>query len=260
VQGPECQRREPIETELFAFFPPDTGTVLVTAPLAWFTALFAGRVASAFRRRGMAASGTRKVFHVAIFTCAAAVHVWRGAAGVVTFGTVIALVVLHSAMRGEGHPLFDALSRPAEAPRARWSVLTPLVSTAVGGVVSNLLFGSIAVVGYLVAGWGDALAEPVGTRWGRHRYRVPSMADLPATRSLEGSAAMLVAGGIGAFVALVASGVPGGPAGAAAIAAGLAGGLVEAVSPHGLDNLTVQVAASGMASFVLSAAYAVAMS
>jgi len=38
-------------------------------------------------------------------------------------------------------------------------------------------------------GWGDAVGEPVGTRFGRHPYRVPSLAGVPATRTLEGSLA-----------------------------------------------------------------------
>ena len=69
-------------------------------------------------------------------------------------------------------------------------ILVPMLMTALGGVVSNVLFPGWAFVGYMVCGWGDAAGEPVGTRWGRHRYAVPSMAGIPATRSLEGSAAV----------------------------------------------------------------------
>ena len=121
------------------------------------------------------------------------------------------------------------------------------MTTALGGVVSNLAFPAYAFVGYLVCGWGDAAGEPVGTRWGRHRYRVPSMGGVKSTRSLEGSAAVFAAGTIASVIALLASGMPAFAAAAIAVGAGLAGALVEAISTHGLDNFTVQVAASAAA-------------
>jgi phytol kinase len=127
----------------------------------------------------------------------------------------------------------------------------PLATTALGGVLANLLFGDFAVVGYLVAGWGDAVGEPVGTRWGRHRYRVPSLAGVPATRSLEGSSAVLLCGAAAAVIVLLARGYGAPTAVAVGLACGLAGALVEAVSSHGLDNLTVQLAGAATAFLLL---------
>ncbi|NJD10357.1 MAG: hypothetical protein FIB01_07895 [Gemmatimonadetes bacterium] len=155
--------------------------------------------------------------------------------------------MLRAVLRGDVHPLFEALARPTDAPyRARF-VLIPLLTTALGGGFANLLFPGYAYVGYLVCGWGDAVGEPVGTRWGRHRFRVPSMAGVRATRSAEGSGAVLLAGTLAALIGLLATGHPLADAAAMAAAAGLAGALVEAVSTHGLDNLTVQVAAAAAA-------------
>lgn len=242
-----------------AVFLPDTRTLLVVAPFAFAAAWLAGRAAISLRRRGTSPPYTRKVFHFVIFTFAAVVQFWHGPAGVVTFGAVVASVVLLAVLRGYDSALFDALARPSDSPRERWFVVAPLASTAVGGVVSNLLFGPFAVVGYLVAGWGDAIAEPVGERWGRHRYRSPSMFGVRATRSLEGSIAVFTVGAIGALVALLASSMTLVHAGAAALAAGFAGALIEAVSTHGLDNLTVQVGASGIAYFVIMVLFNVAM-
>jgi len=79
--------------------------------------------------------------------------------------------------------------------------------------------------------WGDALAAVVGERIGRHRYTV-----LGHTRSLEGSFIMLVVSALAAWLAL------GGLSSSAAyIALIVACGatLVEAISPWGIDNLTV---------------------
>lgn len=119
-----------------------------------------------------------------------------------------------------------------------------LIATAAGGAISYLVAGRFAVVGYLVTGWGDAVAEPVGVRWGRHPYRVPSLAGVPAHRSLEGSAAVLVAGTISAWIALRLLGFAGGAAVSAALACGAAATFVEAVSHHGTDNLTLQIVGS----------------
>jgi phytol kinase len=70
---------------------------------------------------------------------------------------------------------------------------------------------------------------------------------VPATRSWEGSAAVLVASWLAALVALVGLGVsiPTALGVAAAVAVGSTA--VEALSPHGTDNLTVQLAASVLA-------------
>jgi len=153
--------------------------------------------------------------------------------------------------RGDGFAFYEALARPTDAPRRSLFVLVPLATTAIGGLGANLLFGGLAHIGYLVCGWGDAVAEPVGTRWGRHRYRVPSIAGVAATRSLEGSAAVFLVGGLAAFAGLLLAGVPQATAAGVAIACAAAGALVEALSNHGLDNLTVQLAAAGTAWLLL---------
>jgi len=124
------------------------------------------------------------------------------------------------------------------------------VTTAVGGLASALLAGPFASVGYLAAGWGDAVGEPVGARWGRHPYRVPSLAGVPATRTIEGSAAVFVVASVGSMLALWSLGF-GGTAVWAGVVCGAVAALVEAVSHHGLDNLTVQVAASLVALWLL---------
>ncbi len=130
--------------------------------------------------------------------------------------------------------------------------MIPLVTTALGGLLSNVLFAPFAYAGYLVCGWGDAVGEPVGTRWGRHRYRVRSLSGVPATRSLEGSAAVFLVGALAASLGLYTAGVDVETAALVGLTCGLAGALVEAVSNHGLDNLTTQVAASGAAFVLLS--------
>ena len=81
---------------------------------------------------------------------------------------------------------------------------------------------------------------------------MPSIAGVAATRSLEGSAAVCAVGILAAFLGLYSSGLPLSTALGAAALCGVVGCAVEAISNHGLDNLTIQLAASGTAFLVLA--------
>jgi dolichol kinase len=100
--------------------------------------------------------------------------------------------------------------------------------------------------------WGDAMAAAVGRRWGEYTFTVGRH-----TRSLEGSAAMLFWSWVTTFLALlVMPYVLAEPRVewllaliyAGAIALGCT--LVEALSPWGIDNLTVPAAAAVMLNFL----------
>jgi len=237
-------------------FIPDPALAAALAPLSLLYAWAAARWAGHLRvRREVRAPYTRKIFHFTIFTAASVIQAVFGVAGTVVFGSVVALVVLHAVWRRDGYPFYEALARPTDAPHRTLFILIPLLTTALGGVLANILTGQFALVGYLVGGWGDAVGEPVGTRWGKHRYKVPSLAGVPATRSLEGSAAVLLVGAAAAFLGLTLGlGVAAGTAAWVALACGAAGAAVEAFSSHGLDNLTVQVTGAVVAWWLLSGA------
>ncbi|MGY8777334.1 MAG: hypothetical protein ACKVIN_04335, partial [Longimicrobiales bacterium] len=141
--------------------------------------------------------------------------------GTLVFGVVVALVVLGSVAGGERNVLYDALARDADRPHQTLFILVPLATTAVGGLAAAIFAGPYAAVGYLAAGWGDAIGEPVGSRWGKHPYRVPSLVGVPATRTLEGSAAVFVVASIGSTVAL--SSIGGAPLGGGILCGGVAG-------------------------------------
>ncbi len=232
---------------------PDVKTAVLLGPiLLLFTALAAWLVGWLRSTREMNAPYTRKIFHFIIFSMASVLHLAAGLSAVVLFGVLVSSAVLYAVWRGAGFPFYEAMARPTDAPRQRLFILVPLATTAVGGLAANLLFGAFAHVGYLVAGWGDAIGEPVGTAWGRHRYRVPSIAGVAASRSVEGSAAVFFVGALVAFAGLSLAGFAAPTAFAAALACGVAGSLVEAVSNHGLDKLTIQIVASGVAYLFLS--------
>lgn len=227
--------------------PNPTTVILLGPPLLLATVLAGGLAAWLRVGRGVRAPYTRKVFHFEIFTLAGVLQLLGGLPAVTLFGSIVSLAVLYAVFRGDAFPFYEAMARPTDAPRRTLFIVVPLVTTALGGVLANLFFPPFAHIGYLVGGWGDAVGEPVGTAWGRRRYTVPSLAGVRATRSLEGSAAVMVMGVAASFLGLLAGGVGVATASGAAAACGIVGAVVEAVSNHGLDNLTVQVAAAGTA-------------
>ena len=201
------------------------------------------------QRRGWPTGYTRKVFHFLVFTTVALLQATAGLPAVCVFGTAVSLVVFHAVWRGDGFAGYEAMAREKDAPRRTYFILAPYGATLLGGVTANLLFGPAALGGYLVAGIGDAIAEPVGTRWGRHRYRVPSRRGVTSWRSWEGSAAVFCASLLALVIALLLQGVPvllhlAVLAGWAALCA-----LAEAVSPHGWDNATLQLLPSALLYF-----------
>ena len=136
---------------------------------------------------------------------------------------------------------FLANTRRSDAPHEVFYFWSSWVVSAVGLVGIHLVWDDIVVTrtAALLVGIGDGVAEPIGRRWGRHKYRVRSLAGgPPAERSVEGSAAVFV----GCFFTLLACFGTGVIVGALVLAVVLT--LVEAVSPHGLDNLTIPVAAA----------------
>lgn len=237
--------------DLFLSSLPSFHTLIVVAPIALVYGIAAAWLVGWLRcTRNVRTAYTRKIFHFSIFTMATVVHiVWR-LPGVTVLGLVTTSLVLYAVRRGNGFPFYEALARPADAPHRTLFIIVPLLTTMIGGIATNTFFARFAYIGYMVCGWGDAVGEPVGSRWGRHQYRVPSLSGVPARRSLEGSLAVFLVGSAAALVGFYAYGHPPEHTVLIALACGLAGAIVEAVSNHGLDNLTTQVAAAAVANLL----------
>lgn len=233
---------------------PSGRALLFGGPPALAGAWGALALAARFRRRGVRVGFTRKVFHVLVFATVTALQALLGTPAVCLFGAAVSLVVLHAVLRGPGHPCYEAIARPADAPHRTLFVVVPYLTTLLGGVTASVLFGPVALVGFLVAGLGDAAGEPVGARFGRHRYRVRSLLAVPATRSLEGSVGVFLASVLALSLAVaIAPDLRGGAAAIPAVVAiAVAATVAEAASPHGLDNLTMQILPAALASLLLA--------
>jgi phytol kinase len=241
----------PVESEL-SWSPsiPPLGTTLWLGPLIALVVLGTGYLSGWLKlRRGVRTGHTRKLFHVVVFLGAAALRVAFGVEGVNLLGGIASLQVIYALLRGEGSVLYEGLARESDRPHRSLYVVLPLIATGLGGIASSYLFGHFAVAGFVVTGLADAVAEPVGLRWGRHRYRAPGLGlGVSSERSIEGSAAVFAASFVSVLAALpLALGIDLAATVPIALAVAAASTAVEAVSHHGLDNFTLQIAASGVA-------------
>lgn len=221
---------------------PSLGVIALGAVLAlvWsYSCLsFAGYLKT---RIGLRTGYTRKVFHSLIFISAVIAQAVGGFVAVCVFGTMVSLVVALAVFRGPNDLLYEALAREQDGPARTYYVVTSYFATLIGGLASNVLFGPLAVVGYLVGGLGDAAGEPVGTRWGRHRYVVGGSARI--TKTYEGSIAVLTASVVALLIAVAIT-----PelhfdlrSAIALPLIAIVCTLVEAFSPRGWDNVPMQV-------------------
>lgn len=212
--------------------------------LLWAFAIFYG-AGFLNQRRRWRTGYTRKIVHVGVCLTAFILQSQFGFSALCLFGGCVSVVIAFLVWRGEGL-LYEAVARETDAPKRTHYIIVPYLATLIGGLLANWWFGPVSVVGYLVTGLGDAVGEPVGVRFGRHTYRVPSLTKVKATRSLEGSAAVFVASLIAAGIGLTVLGsVPNPWLFAVVIAIGSCA--IEAISPHGWDNATMQVLPSALA-------------
>ena len=191
---------------------------------------------------------TRKTFHFIIFSAAGLLQYYYGLHAVSLMGAIVFVLVLFAVWAGNRLWFYTALARETDRPHEKKFILFPLVATALGGVLSNIFFPATAYIGYFVGGWGDAVGEPVGTKWGKHRYTVPTLFGVRATRSIEGSFAVMLVSSFIAFICLynILSTAHLSTVIIGSLLCGVAAASVEAVSSHGLDNLTIQLCASGV--------------
>ena len=186
---------------------------------------------------------TRKIFHFMIFTSVVVIQSIWGTPVVCLFGGMCTLVILYAIVRGRGNPFYEAMAREKDEPHRTCYIMVPYFATLIGGLMSNILFSHAAIAGYLVTGIGDATGEIFGTRFGKHLYKVRSLSSVPAIRSWEGSLAVFVmsVGAIAASVFILPEMKLTNELFILIPLLGIVSAGVEAVSPHGWDNTTMQV-------------------
>ncbi|MGK7388899.1 MAG: hypothetical protein ACNS60_01050 [Candidatus Cyclobacteriaceae bacterium M2_1C_046] len=227
---------------------PSWCTIFIFVPLTTAYALLSAGITVYFKKKkGLKTSYTRKIFHLFIFCFAGFLQIFYGLSTVMILGGIVSLLVLITVYKGSGFAFYDALARPSDRPHQTLFILIPLATTALGGVLSNVFFLKFASIGYFIGGFGDAAGEPAGARFGKHWYKVPSLAGVSAKRSLEGSTAVFISSIIAGFFGFLLLDFPLVIGIQYALICAFAATVVEAFSSHGLDNLTIQITASGVA-------------
>jgi dolichol kinase len=97
--------------------------------------------------------------------------------------------------------MFRSFDRPEDRPHTLWWLSTQIIAGNLVLIPMSWLFASRGIselmfVPVLIHGIGDGLAEPVGIRWGRHKYTTRAFlsAERRFTRSYEGSACVFITG------------------------------------------------------------------
>jgi phytol kinase len=232
---------------------PSLKTLALIGPVALLWSYGCLTFAAYLKTRFLLRTGyTRKVFHVLIFLSAVLVQASGGFVAVCVFGTMVSLVVAYAVIAGAGNPLFEAIAREKDGKNRTRLVIIPYFATLIGGLFSSVFFGPLAIVGYLVGGLGDAAGEPIGTRWGKHRYRMSNGS--ASTKTYEGSLGVITASGIALMIAVAIR--PELHLSLQSIIAvpliAILCGFVEAVSPRGWDNVPMQIVPTLLAAVLLS--------
>ena len=98
---------------------------------------------------------------------------------------------------------------------------------------------ALLVAGLMPMTWGDAFAALIGQRFGKHKFTV-----LGQTRSIEGSLTMFVFSLLAVFLTLLFFAQPVATSFVFALVVALIASIVEALSPFGIDNLTVPLSSA----------------
>lgn len=222
---------------------PELRQILLFFPLLLIYTIGALELAEQCRQRWNWKVGyTRKLFHFLIFGMAGGMQYWQGIGGVFILGWVVSLVIIYLLIKKDNSRYYSLLARPQDYPYASRYIVYPYVATFLGGVISNFLFVPVAAVaGYLVVGLGDAIGEPVGTKWGKTRYPVFNWGSkVKSYRSVEGSVAVFLVCLLAFALPLYFYGYP--ITWYKIIIAALVAAIIEGISPHGWDNLVSQIA------------------
>ena len=197
-------------------------------------------IAGTLNLRGVKTGYTRKIVHVSGYMAVAFLQSYGGLPLTFIFTFNVGVVILHAILMGDGNVLYEALARENDAPNRTRFILIPFFATMVGGLITNMTFGEMSIMGYLVLALGDASGEVVGTRFGKHKLPVPPFFSKENFRKTwEGSLSVFIASVVAIYIGLYL--ISFSMSVWLIFLVALVFTLVEAISPRGTDNLTMQV-------------------
>lgn len=158
--------------------------------------------------KGIRVNYTRKINHFAIFflpSILGMVFVYQASLSTRVIGLIIAICSLGifiKPLRAQSKTLdtmFLSFDRPEDRPNTLLWLTTQYIAAAI--IIIPLMIyldaphAELALIPLLINGLGDGLAEPIGVRFGRIKYRARAIfSDKRYERSIEGSLCVFVAG------------------------------------------------------------------
>lgn len=180
---------------------------------------------------------TRKLFHITGFI---AFTVFLAFA---SFDAIIILIlsgivsIAIAIFGGEEFLWFKGIGRNSDRGEKQTYVILPLLCSGLWLILALFIFSKeIAIIATLCVALGDALAEPVGIRFGKHKYNVKAIKGSSSQKSIEGSLAVFV---VCTIIILIFTLNP-----VLAISLGAILSIVEGISPRGTDNITIPAVAA----------------
>ncbi len=96
--------------------------------------------------------------------------------------------------------IFSTIDRPEDRPNTLKWMISQNAATGLSIIPFNFLFdkwglSKIMLIPLMIVTFGDGLAEPIGIRFGKHKYKTTALfTDKTYTRSYEGSACVFLSG------------------------------------------------------------------
>lgn len=207
-----------------------------------------GNFAWWLRKRGMRDGFTRKINHFGLsilsvmFLFGLPEHQFVPTSIFTSF-CVVAVYAL-SAVSGRRliASIIGSNMRDRDGARGKFFVFLPLVSGQIATYAALALVNPLyAKIAFCSMGLGDGLAEPVGLKYGKNKYRVfDPFWNVWNTKSLQGSGAVFVVSIICCVFALVLGAtVPFGEALMLGVVYATIITVAEAVAPRGMDNMLI---------------------
>ncbi|MEM6596931.1 MAG: hypothetical protein AAF635_02000 [Cyanobacteria bacterium P01_C01_bin.69] len=208
-------------------------------------------------------SDSRKINHIAVFVGGALVFGWlpEAVARVNLYAIallILSLVILVCCFQ-DSSPFsyaYAANTRSSDAPHSTFFFWFSWCVSIAALAAVDFLFTQMSVtrMAILIVGVADGIAEPIGKRYGRHRYPVLSFGDNPSFRSVEGSSAVWIATAVVvSAVALCSPNIVDSYISwsFAVVTISSVITIVEAISPRGCDNFTLLLTAAGLTNLLL---------
>ncbi|MGL6298221.1 MAG: hypothetical protein ACRC1M_03530 [Methanobacteriaceae archaeon] len=180
---------------------------------------------------------TRKLLHIIAFI---AFTIFLAFA---PFSSIIILIlsgivsIAIASFGGEDFLWFRAVARNADNEEEKTYVILPLLCSGLWLLFALFIFPKeIAIIATLCVALGDAIAEPIGLRFGKHKYTARAIKGPSSQKSIEGSLGVFI---VCTLILLVFTQNI-----LLAVLLGLFLSIVEGISPRGTDNITIPVAAA----------------